>query len=70
MEEEAKRAYIKQRLKNDPLSVDLQWSLMVSALSSYRHDSVLRPFPPMFLKEQIHDQSGAHDYQALVSVTN
>ncbi|XP_071503844.1 protein mono-ADP-ribosyltransferase PARP16-like [Diadema antillarum] len=28
------------------LAADLKWSLFVGALDSYRHDSVLRPYPP------------------------
>lgn len=32
--------------KRDILAADLRWSLFVGALDSYRHDSVLRPYPP------------------------
>ena len=48
MADEARLAHIKARLEEDLPSLDLQWSLMVAALSSYRHDTVLKPFPPMF----------------------
>lgn len=43
--------YIKERIWQDPLAADLQWSLFIAALNSYRFDSVLRPFPPMFIGE-------------------
>ena len=35
----------------------------MAALSSYRHDTVLRPFPPMFVREN----SDSKDYAKLVS---
>ena len=40
--------FIKERIWLDPLAVDLQLSLFIAAMNSYRHDTVLRPFPPMF----------------------
>lgn len=43
--------YIKEKIWQDPLAADLQWSLFLAALKSYRFDSVLRPFPPMFVGE-------------------
>ena len=69
MEEESKREYIKGRLKSDPLAVDFQWSLMVAALASYRHDTVLRPFPPIFQNEHQDNgvQSESRDFRSLVS---
>ncbi|KAL5004979.1 hypothetical protein ScPMuIL_018435 [Solemya velum] len=39
------------RLTEDILAADLKWSLFVAALQSYRFDSVLRPYPAPFLKE-------------------
>ncbi|KAK3609199.1 hypothetical protein CHS0354_003179 [Potamilus streckersoni] len=48
-EENASWVFIRKLIEEDVLSVDLQWSLFVAALMSYRHDSVLRPFPPAFL---------------------
>ena len=50
------------QLTDDVLAADLQWSLVVSAQSSYRHDTVLMPFPPMFTKEI----SESHDNKKLV----
>lgn len=43
--------FIKERIWLDPLAVDLQLSLFIAAMNSYRHDTVLRPFPPMFQSE-------------------
>ncbi|XP_064607887.1 protein mono-ADP-ribosyltransferase PARP16-like [Liolophura sinensis] len=42
------REKVLESLRADLLAVDLIWSLLVAALNSYRHDTVLRPFPPMF----------------------
>ncbi|XP_071107834.1 protein mono-ADP-ribosyltransferase PARP16-like [Haliotis cracherodii] len=41
--------FIREKIKLDPLAVDMQWSLFSSAALSYRFDTVLRPFPPMFM---------------------
>ncbi|XP_076105263.1 protein mono-ADP-ribosyltransferase PARP16-like [Mytilus galloprovincialis] len=43
-----KHSLLKDKIKYDPLSADLRWSLFVGALQSYRFDTVLRPFPPSF----------------------
>uniref|UniRef100_A0A6P8NZU0 Poly [ADP-ribose] polymerase n=1 Tax=Geotrypetes seraphini TaxID=260995 RepID=A0A6P8NZU0_GEOSA len=51
-------------LGSDPLAADLKWSLFVSALQSYKRDSVLRPFPPLYAL-------GEHkDFEALFADTN
>ncbi|XP_061183406.1 protein mono-ADP-ribosyltransferase PARP16-like [Saccostrea echinata] len=42
---------LKRRLSENFLATDLRWSFFVSALYSYRFDTVLKPFPPHFLKE-------------------
>ena len=61
----------KERIKKDVLAADIQWSFFVAACSSYKHDSLLRPFPPMF---QLHSDSGKHnidtekDIQSLVII--
>ena len=47
--EEAKDRVL-ARLESDVISADMQWSLFMSALESYRHDSVLRPFPSAFVE--------------------
>lgn len=53
--------YIKEKIWQDPLASDLQWSLFLAAMNSYRHDTVLRPFPPMY--QSGHDEK---DHEALV----
>ena len=42
-------SWLKQRIDSDLLSADLQLSLFITACQSYRHDSLLRPFPPVFI---------------------
>lgn len=39
------------RIRQDPLAADLRWSFFLSALQSYRCDSVLRPFPPRYIDD-------------------
>ena len=58
---DAKYSLVQSKIKNDPLSADLQWSLFVGALQSYRCDTVLRPFPPSFCFE-----NGEKDVKRLV----
>lgn len=36
-------------LTEDTLAADAKWNLFIAASQSYRYDSCLRPFPPMFL---------------------
>ncbi|XP_030045638.1 protein mono-ADP-ribosyltransferase PARP16 isoform X2 [Microcaecilia unicolor] len=49
---------------SDLLALDLKWSLFVSALQSYKRDSMLRPFPPLYAQ-------GEHkDFDALGADTN
>lgn len=52
MSDELKLTMVRERLESDPLSADLQWSLLVAALSSYRYDTILRPYPPMYLLQR------------------
>jgi len=52
-----------QRLESDFSSADMQWSLFMSALESYRHDSILRPFPSAYVED-----GGNKNFQRLVSV--
>lgn len=42
---------IKEKIWQDPLAADLQWSLFLAALRNYKWDSLLRPFPPMFIND-------------------
>jgi len=72
---------VMQHLEKDVLVVDFRWSILVAAACSYRHDSVLRPFPPMLLRRSDDDNSSENtleniangllenrDYAAMVSV--
>ncbi|XP_077989084.1 protein mono-ADP-ribosyltransferase PARP16-like [Glandiceps talaboti] len=54
-----------RKIDEDPVAVDVQLSLFMSAVQSYRHDTVLRPFPPMFI-----NSSGEKDINSLQSVCN
>ena len=49
MSEDLRLAALRARIGEGPRAADLRWSLLVAAMSNYRHDSVLRPFPPMYL---------------------
>lgn len=70
-----------QHLEKDILVVDFRWSILVAAACSYRHDSVLRPFPPMLLQRSDGSNSNENspenvangllenrDYAAVVSI--
>jgi len=72
---------ILQQLEEDLLAADFRWSILVAAACSYRHDSVLRPFPPMLLRNSDandHNENSSvnhangllerRDYAAMVSV--
>lgn len=52
-----------QRLESDLSSAEMQWSLFMSALESYRHDSILRPFPSAYVED-----GGNKNFQRLVQV--
>ena len=39
------RSFIMKKLDDDMPAADVKWSLFVAALLSYRHSSILRPFP-------------------------
>ena len=56
---------LEQVVGGENKSADLLVSLFVAALQSYRYDSVLRPFPQIFLKE-----NGEKDVKLLVSTCN
>jgi len=68
-----------RQLQKDLLATDFRWSILVAAARSYRHDSVLRPFPPMLLRRTDHRSSSVtstngvlqiRDHAAMVSVRN
>ncbi|KAG8259059.1 G2/mitotic-specific cyclin-B2 [Homalodisca vitripennis] len=47
-------------IQRDLTAADIRWSLFVAACQSYKQDSCLRPFPPMFLVD------GTKDFSALM----
>ncbi|CAK9811737.1 G2/mitotic-specific cyclin-B [Anthophora plagiata] len=42
-------------LENDIKAADLKWSLFVAACNTYRYDTCLKPFPPMYIKKECKD---------------
>ena len=42
------------QLERDLLAADFLAAMFWSAMSGFRHDTILRPFPPTFLGEQEH----------------
>ncbi|XP_072038267.1 protein mono-ADP-ribosyltransferase PARP16-like [Amphiura filiformis] len=58
------KAKVLQKVKGDVLAADIVWSLFHSALQSYRHDSVLRPFPADYSEGE-----GEKDFKALTAVS-
>jgi len=56
---------VRSLLSCDLLACDVQVSLFVATCQSYRQDTALRPFPPMFLTE-----TGDRDIPALLSAVN
>ncbi|XP_015175960.1 PREDICTED: mono [ADP-ribose] polymerase PARP16 [Polistes dominula] len=46
---------LKHLLEKDPKAADLKWSLFVAACNTYRCDTCLRPFPPMYVKNECKD---------------
>lgn len=49
---EKKVLSLKNLLNEDAQAADFRWSLFVSSCNSYRHATCLRPFPPMFIKNE------------------
>lgn len=60
---EGAKERVLERLESDLPSADMQWSLFTSALESYRHDSILRPFPSAYVED-----GDNKNFQGLVSV--
>ncbi|XP_012289106.1 mono [ADP-ribose] polymerase PARP16 [Orussus abietinus] len=46
---------LKSLLKKDPKAADLKWSFFVAACHTYRFDSCLKPFPPMYIRNECKD---------------
>lgn len=51
---------IKKTLKADFLASELKFSIFVAALKNYKHDFLIRPFPPDFI------QDGEKNFEKLV----
>ncbi|XP_062516957.1 protein mono-ADP-ribosyltransferase PARP16-like [Corticium candelabrum] len=62
--EMASRNELVTLLREAPLACDLSITLFQSAANSYKHDSLLRPFPPFFI------DNGERDIDRLRSVAN
>ncbi|KAG7196686.1 hypothetical protein KM043_016018 [Ampulex compressa] len=46
---------VKKLLEKDLRAADLKWSLFIAASNTYRYDTCLRPFPPMYIKNECKD---------------
>ncbi|XP_033023297.1 protein mono-ADP-ribosyltransferase PARP16 [Lacerta agilis] len=57
------RERVREALKADLLAADLKCSFFVSALQSYKRDSVLRPFPGLYTTDE------TKDFEALLADT-
>ena len=61
---EDKRKWIEQKLdqiysytkKSDLLALDFEVNLLISAAKSYKHETVLKPFPSTFLSDSNNDK--------------
>ncbi|CAL7938896.1 unnamed protein product [Xylocopa violacea] len=52
---EKKVQCLKHILEKDLRAADLKWSLFVAACNTYRYDTCLKPFPPMYIKNECKD---------------
>uniref|UniRef100_H3D868 Poly [ADP-ribose] polymerase n=1 Tax=Tetraodon nigroviridis TaxID=99883 RepID=H3D868_TETNG len=52
---EAVRELVRSCLHRDPVAADLRCSLFAAAAQSYKRDSLLRPFPPRYLRGDVKD---------------
>lgn len=52
---EAVRELVCSCLHRDPVAADLRCSLFVAAAQNYKRDSLLRPFPPRYMSDDIKD---------------
>ncbi|XP_033329435.2 protein mono-ADP-ribosyltransferase PARP16 [Megalopta genalis] len=46
---------VKCVLEKDLKAADFKWSLFVAACNTYRYDTCLKPFPPMYIKNECKD---------------
>ncbi|XP_078039029.1 protein mono-ADP-ribosyltransferase PARP16-like isoform X2 [Augochlora pura] len=54
-EETRKITSVKCVLEKDLKAADFKWSLFVAACNTYRYDTCLKPFPPMYIKNECKD---------------
>jgi hypothetical protein len=54
--------------KSDLLALDLEMNLLVCSAQSYKHESVLKPFPSTFLSDSNNDKNYAELLDALMSL--
>ncbi|XP_011494163.1 PREDICTED: mono [ADP-ribose] polymerase PARP16 [Ceratosolen solmsi marchali] len=57
-ESEMKVLYLRHLLEKDLKAADFKWSLFIAACHTYRLDTCLKPFPPMYIKNEIKDIDG------------
>jgi hypothetical protein len=73
---EEKRQWLQHKLddifrnknKSDLLALDLEMNLLVCSAQSYKHESVLKPFPSTFLSDSNNDKNYAQLLDALMSL--
>ncbi|XP_050343831.1 protein mono-ADP-ribosyltransferase PARP16 isoform X3 [Nymphalis io] len=58
---EKKAVHLRLVLEKDFKAADVKWSLFVAAAFSFRYESCLRPFPPIFIKNGIKDMDELHE---------
>lgn len=46
---------LKHLLEKDLKAADVKWSLFVAACNTYRYNTCLKPFPPMYIKNECKD---------------
>lgn len=52
---ERKISLLRHLLEKDLKAADFKWSLFVAASNTYRYDTCLKPFPPMYIKNECKD---------------
>ncbi|XP_057324159.1 protein mono-ADP-ribosyltransferase PARP16 [Microplitis mediator] len=52
---------LKNIINQDPQAADFKWSLFVAACHTYRHNTCLKPFPPMYVKNECKDIEGLRE---------
>jgi poly[ADP-ribose] polymerase 16 len=73
---EERRAMLQQKLddiflskdKSGILALDLEMNLLICSAQSYKHESVLKPFPSTFLSDSNNDKNFAQLLTALMSL--